>query len=209
MRILIMVANGLTIISSMVGMSFLYQQWWRRVAPRRLVASAVIGGVTLAVTVAQFIWPVVLPALRRDAAALAEGEWWRLVTPLLVQPYGIYQCLFNGLFLVVFLPITERLYGRGVWAIYFVSGIIGQAVNYQWSPEGGGTSTAAFGLMGALQVYLFRRRKEIPAGYLVLPALALTGSVLMGFIHDGHGPGFLAGALVALLLRVPMSSVKS
>lgn len=204
-----MVANGLTIVSSMVGMSYLYKHWWRRAAPKRLVASAAIGGATLAVTVAQFIWPVVLPALRRDAAALADGEWWRLISPLFVQPYGIYQCLFNGLFLVVFLPIAERLYGRGVWAIYFVSGIVGQAVNYQWSPDGGGTSTAAFGLMGALQVYLFRRRSGIPAGYLVLPALALTGSVLMCFIHDGHGPGFLAGALVGFLLRHPVSSVKS
>ena len=203
MNVLIAAANGVTIVSSMVCMSYLYQHEWRRAKDRRSLGSAVIAGTTILITALQFIWPEVLAALRRDATALAAGEWWRLVTPLFVQPYGLYQCLFNGVFLFVFLPICERLYGRGVWAIYFFSGIVGQIVNYQWSPEGGGASTAAFGLMGALLVFLVRRRNEIPRGYLLLPVLGLSGATTMCFIHDGHGPGLLAGALLASVLKLP------
>jgi rhomboid protease GluP len=203
MKILTAVANGVTITSSMICMSYLYRFWWRRAGSKPLVASVAIGGTTLIVTALQFVWPAVLPAMRRDAAALAAGEWWRVVTPLFVQPYGVIQCLFNGLFLSVFLPICERLFGRGVWAVYFFSGIVGQIVNYRWSPQGGGASTAAFGLMGALLVYLFRRRGEIPAGYMILPALGLCGAVTMCFIRDGHGPALLAGASVASVLSLP------
>lgn len=203
MNVLIAAANGVTIVSSMVCMSYLYKHWWRQAGQRRLVGSAVIAGATVIVTALQFVWPEFLPALRRDAAGLAAGEWWRLVTPLFVQTYGIMQCLFNGVFLAVFLPICERLYGRGVWAIYFFSGIVGQIVNHRWSPEGGGSSTAAFGLMGALLVYLLRRRSDVPRGYLFLPVLGLGGAITMCFIRDGHGPGLLAGALLASVLKLP------
>jgi hypothetical protein len=100
MNVLIAAANGVTIVSSMVCMSYLYKRWWRQAGHGRLVGSVVIAGATVTITALQFVWPEVLPALRRDAAGLAAGEWWRLVTPLFVQPYGLMQCLFNGVFLV-------------------------------------------------------------------------------------------------------------
>lgn len=200
MKTLIAIANGLTITSSMIGMSYLYKFWWRRARSKPLVGSMTIIGATAIVTALQFVWPAVLPAMRRDLAALNSGEWWRIFTPLFVQPYGVIQCLFNGLFLLVFLPLCERLFGRGVWAIYFLSGIVGQVANYRWSPEGGGASTAAFGLMGASLIFLFLIRNEIPMGYRLLPWLALIGASTMCFIRDGHGPGFLTGAVVALIV---------
>lgn len=207
MKILVAIANGVTITSSMVCMSYLYKSRWRG-TPGTLLASMVIGGTTAFVTALQFAWPPLLPAMRRDATALWAGEWWRLITPLFVQPYGVVQALFNGLFLFVFLPISERLFGRGVWVIYFVSGIVGQIVNYRWSPEGGGSSTAAFGLMGGLLVFLLRRRSEVPGGYLALPVLGLFGAILMTLIRDGHGPGLLAGAAVAAILPIQQSAAQ-
>lgn len=202
MKILIAVANGLTITSSMVGMSYLYKFWWRRAGRKPLVASMIIIGATAIVTALQFVWPPLLPAMRRDLAALNAGEWWRIVTPLFVQPYGVIQCLFNGIFLLVFLPLCERLFGQGIWAIYFISGMVGQTVNYWWSPEGGGASTAAFGLMGASLVYLLRIGREIPTGYRLLPGIAFLGASTMCFIRDGHGPGLLTGALIASILNL-------
>jgi hypothetical protein len=57
--------------------------------------------------------------------------------------------------------------------------------------------------MGALLVYLLRRRSDVPRGYLILPVLGLGGAITMCFIRDGHGPGLLAGALLASVLKLP------
>lgn len=46
------------------------------------LAVLVITGIGTAL---QLMFPGVFPALRRDPAALKAGEWWRLVTPLLVN----------------------------------------------------------------------------------------------------------------------------
>ena len=81
---------------------------------------------------------------------------------------GWLQFLFNAMFLAVFLPLAERLYGPWVWMLYFVSGVVGQLVNYSWLPEGGGSSTAAFGLMGSLMAYVLWRRHRMAKVTLLL-----------------------------------------
>jgi membrane associated rhomboid family serine protease len=43
--------------------------------------------------------------------SLEAGEWWRLITPLFVQPFGWSQFLFNLLFVAALLPIVDRFYG--------------------------------------------------------------------------------------------------
>jgi rhomboid protease GluP len=200
--IYIAVANGVTITASMICMSYLYRTQWSRADRRMLVGTTTIIGLTVLITTLQFFVDGVLPAFRRDLNALAAGEWWRLVSPLFVQPHGWVQCLFNGLFLIVFVPLSERLYGAGIWLIYFGSGIVGQAANYWWRPEGGGASTAAFGAMGSIMVRVLWQRRSIPIPYRVFASLGLGGAFLMCLCRDGHGPGFLTGALIAWMLIV-------
>lgn len=200
MNLLIAVTNGATITMSMVCMSFLYRTQWRQFPGRMLVGTTVILGLTLLVTTLQYLVDGVLPAFRRDLDALAAGEWWRVVSPLFVQPHGWGQCLFNGLFLVVFVPLSERLYGAGIWLIYFGSGIVGQLANYAWRPEGGGASTAAFGTMGSLLLWVLWQRRSIPIQYPVFAAIGIGGAVVMSLTRDGHGPGLLAGVLIAAML---------
>src|SRR5688572_12959796 len=55
----------------------------------RLTAAAVV--VALVAAVVQYTVPDVVPALQRDAGALADGQWWRVATPVLVQTLGWYQ----------------------------------------------------------------------------------------------------------------------
>jgi hypothetical protein len=55
------------------------------------VATAAVLTVTVVLTVLQFPFPEVRQALWRDPAALAAGQWWRLVTPLLVQYDPVWQ----------------------------------------------------------------------------------------------------------------------
>jgi hypothetical protein len=59
------------------------------------ILTAVATTVALGAAVVQYAVPDAVPALRRDPVALAHGQWWRAVTPLLVQTLGWYQVLTN------------------------------------------------------------------------------------------------------------------
>ncbi len=194
-------SNGVTVTTSLVCcVAYLYKRRWQDLSARPLVASTLIIALTVLTFGLQLAYPDVLQALRRDLAALKAGEWWRLVTPLFVQPGGAFQFLFNMMFLVVFLPMAERLYGPRVWFLYFVPGVVGQLVNYAWNPDGGGSSTAAFGVMGSLLVFVLWQRNTAPKQYSIFAALGLCGAVVMCFTRDGHGPGLLTGAALAALI---------
>src|SRR5688572_21555824 len=125
------------------------------------MSSILIIGVTAVITALQFVYPEVLAALQRDPDAIRAGELWRLVTALFVQPNGISQCIANGFLILAFMPASERLYGRGVLVIYFGAGLAGQTVNRLWESGIGGSSTAIFGVMGSLLVYVIRDRQEL------------------------------------------------
>jgi rhomboid protease GluP len=194
-------SNGITITASLVCcVAYLYKYRWRHLSARPLVATTLIITLTVLTFALQIAYPEVLQAFRRDLAGLKAGEWWRLITPLFVQPGGLFQFLFNLMFLAVFLPMGERLYGARIWFLYFVPGVVGQLVNYAWSPDGGGSSTAAFGVMGSILVYVLLQRKSAPRQYPVFAMLGICGAVVMCFTRDGHGPGLLTGALLAALI---------
>lgn len=201
-NLLVTISNGITITSSMICCgAYLYKYRWPHLKPRPLVASFLIVALTLVTFGLQLTFPEVLHALQRDAEDLRAGEWWRVVTPLFVQSQGVFQLLFNMVFLVTFLPMAERLYGAWLWLLYFVPGVVGQLVNYSWIPQGGGgSSTAAFGVMGSVLVYVLWNRKTIPKQYPIFAALGICGAVIMVFNHDGHGPGLLTGATLAVLI---------
>lgn len=195
-------SNGITVTASLVCCgAYLYKSVWQRLRARPLVASTLIIALTTLSFALQFIYPEIIQALQRDVEALQAGEWWRLITPLLVQPQGVVQFVFNMMFMVVMLPMAERLYGARLWLLYFVPGLVGQLANYAWLPNGGGgSSTAAFGVMGSLLVYVLWSRKTAPKQYPVFASLGILGAVLMIFTHDGHGPGLLTGAALAALI---------
>jgi rhomboid protease GluP len=201
LTIVVAAANGITITASMVCcVAYLYKHRWQHLKARRLVASTLIITLMVLMFGLQVAYPEALQALRRDVAGLKAGEWWRLITPLFVQPHGTFQFLFNMLFLVVFLPMGERLYGARIWLLYFVPGVVGQLVNYAWSPDGGGSSTAVFGVMGSALMYILWQRKSAPKQYGIFAILGICGAVVMCFAHDGHGPSLLTGAGLAALI---------
>jgi rhomboid protease GluP len=194
-------SNGITITSSMVCCgAYLYKDLWQHLKPRTLVVSTIIIVLTTVMFGLQLAYPEILYALQRDINGLKAGEWWRLVTPLFVQSHGVFQFLFNMVFIIVFLPMAERLYGARTWLLYFVPGLIGQLVNYAWAPNGGGSSTAIFGVMGTLLMYVLLHRKSAPRQYPVFAVLGICGAVVMCFTHDGHGPSLLSGAVLAVLM---------
>ncbi|NRT70176.1 hypothetical protein [Clostridium beijerinckii] len=47
-----------------------------------------IALITSIVTISQFVNPQVLSILRRNPESLLSGQWWRIITPLLVHSDG-------------------------------------------------------------------------------------------------------------------------
>jgi len=209
MSILFHLVNALVIPPAMFFAGNFYTYKGKEIKLKNLWISIILLSLTTLVTTLQFIFPEIIPALNRDRQAILSGEVWRLVTPLFIQPMGMWQCVFNGLFFISFVPIGERLYGRSLLLIYFATGIVGQAVNLYWettpgglsTSKGGGSSTALFGVAGSLVMYILCNRRIFPKGYIMIPLTVLTGAGILVFYEDGHAPALLFGAVLGLLLR--------
>ena len=122
------------------------------------------------------------------------------MTALLVQPNGISQFLANGFLIIAFMPAAERLYGRNVLLVYFAAGLVGQTVNYFWDSGIGGSSTAIFGVMGSVLIYVIRNRKELLLPFAFIAGAGLLSGIVMLMSRDGHGVGLAVGASIASML---------
>ena len=166
------------------------------------VATAAVLAVTVVLTVLQFPFPGVRLALWRDPHALATGQWWRLVTPLLVQYDPVWQIVVVLALVAGIGAFAERVFGRGRWLLlYLLCGVVGQAFGYRWDPPDAGASVAGAGLLGAVCAWLLSpagprlARVRIWAVAWPLAGLALTAA------GDNHGPPLLLGfALGGLML---------
>ena len=202
MNIIYHIANGLVLPPAMFFAYNFYKFRGKEINFRRLWISISIISLTFIVTTLQFVFPGIINALDRNKDALLSGEVWRLISPLFIQPMGIWQCLFNGVFFVAFLPIAEYLYGRSIMLIYFGAGLTGQIANVYWNAKGrGGSSTALYGIMGSLFMYILLNRKTFPRGYILIPVAGFLGATVLCFFEDGHAPSLLAGGILSLTLH--------
>lgn len=201
MKIIYYIANLLVLPPGMFFAYNFYKFRGKEINFRRLWISISIISLTFIVTSLQFVFPEIINALDRNKDALLSGEVWRLISPLFIQPMGIGQCLFNGLFFVAFLPIAEHFYGRRVVLIYFGAGLAGQIVNFYWNAGRGGSSTALYGTMGSLLMYILLNRKTFPRGYILIPMAGFLGATVLCFFKDGHAPSLLVGGILSLALH--------
>ena len=169
MSILFHLINALVIPPAMFFAGNFYRYKGRDIKFKTLWISIILLSLTTTVTMLQFIIPEIIPALNRDRQAIISGEIWRFISPLFIQPMGIWQCVFNGLFFISFLPIGEHLYRRNILLIYFATGLVGQAINFYWETtpgglhtSGGGSSTALFGVAGSLVMYVLCNQRVFP-----------------------------------------------
>ena len=166
------------------------------------VITLVIIGSTAFVTGLQFVFPEVLTALRRNPQALAAGEWWRMVTPLFVHAYGGWHACVNGIAAIVFCPLAERLYGKKVWILYFVPGVVGQIFGYLWSPNTAGASLGIAGVMGGLLAFVVLHRRELSRSAQLFAMSGIAGAVALCFWRDIHGPPTVIGILLAGMIII-------
>lgn len=134
-----------------------------------------------------------------------QGEWWRLLTPMLVHG-GALHLFLNMYILFIYGPNVEQTFGTARFVVMFlVSGFMGSAFSYAFPPDNPsvGASGAIFGVVGVLVVYLYRRRSShLMAHYLRGMAIFIGANLLLGFLWQGidnfaHIGGLLGGALMA------------
>ena len=174
----------------------------RRKSRRLPVITVLIIGSTALITGLQFVFPEVLGALRRNREALLAGEWWRIVTPLFVQAYGWGQACINGVAAIIFCPLAERLYGKKLWALYFIPGVVGQIFGYLWSPNTAGSSLGIAGVMGGLFAFVVLHRRELSVSAQLFSMCGIAGAVALCFWRDIHGPPTVLGILLAGIMTI-------
>ncbi len=165
------------------------------------LATLMILILTAITTSLQFFYPEIINMLSRNPNALLAGEWWRLISPIFINPEGWNQIIFNFSALVFLGVIVEKFYGSFRWLIfYFAAGFTGEIAGYLWQPESGGSSVAIMGLLGALLVWIILNRRSVPVQIQIWGPAGLIFAVILTFSYNIHGPPILVGALIALLM---------
>jgi rhomboid protease GluP len=149
--------------------------------------------------------PSLLPALDRNRSLLVHGELWRALTALFVHRASLSGVVFNLVILLGIGAIAEQHFDRRRWiAVYLGAGILTEFLALAWEPEGGGNSIAVFGLAGALSL-LPGNPESILQSVLRIGAFAAGAGLLI--VHDIHGIGFWAGAVIAAVLGLQARSL--
>jgi len=139
---------------------------------------------------------------------VAEGEWWRLFTPVLLHA-TITHILFNMWALWVLGPQIER--GVGTWpfvGVYLSSAAVGGAFMFVLGDPAAvavGASGAVFGLFGIWANWAVRRRNTMHGrallrqiGFLLLLNAALP-FIIRGIAWEAHLGGLVAGFVIGEL----------
>lgn len=174
-------------------------------ASRRLpFATIVVLLLVGVVTSLQFVYPVVLETLRRNPMRFAAGQWWRLLSPLLVHADGSLAWVFNSVGIALVGPLVERIFGSWRWLLLFlVGGLAGNISGYAWEPYGAGSSVGMFGLIGGLFAWLLIRNERvwpITLVYAIYIIVALIGQTI-----GGNGITDVVSIIAAVLVSVSLN----
>ena len=158
------------------------------------LVTASVFGVTAAGAVAQALVPGLLGMLERAPAGL-HGEWWRLVSALIVQDGGAVGALSNLIFLALIGTAAEQVLSRTRWLVqYLGTGVIAELVGYAWQPVGAGNSIAICGVTAALALALWRGPAQAPPWSA--PALVIWSAALLATISPAVAiPAIVLGAV--------------
>ncbi|WP_326821148.1 rhomboid family intramembrane serine protease [Streptosporangium sp. NBC_01756] len=169
--------------------------------PHRAWLTWTVFAVTAATTAAGLLSPATRSALDR-APAFFTGEWWRLISPISINPEGWHQIIFNAAALLVLGTLAERVYGRLRWGTLYLAGALaGEIFSYATDNYSAGSSVAIAGLLGGLAAWVGLGHARLPVPPRVTAAALPAGAVVLVVIGDEHGAPILIGcALGALML---------
>jgi membrane associated rhomboid family serine protease len=179
-----------------------------------IVTLAIIA-VTVATSLLTSLSPSAAPLLELLALvkpAVAEGEYWRLLTVTLVHG-GLLHLAMNMYALWIIGPLAEALYGRVTFLlIYLLSALGGSIASYLFFPNPSvGASGAVFGLFGLIltatyfhKPVLGRQMQGLTRQIGVLIAINLFIGFGIGGIaridNAAHIGGLLVGAWLGFVI---------
>lgn len=144
------------------------------------------------------------------SSIVENGEYWRLLTAGALH-INVLHIFLNGNALYGLGGLVEYLSNRSHLAIVFVLSIVaGCTASLLLGPaeRSVGASGGIMGVFGYLMIYAYRRKQQLPPGFL--KSLLINVAFIAGFgiiayqIVDNfaHAGGFLAGAIYAFI-QVP------
>lgn len=157
------------------------------------VLTALALGLAVLVTSTRLFSDGPLDALRRDPAALGDGQIWRLISPVLVQSdSGIGNVLLVFATCAAIGIIAERLLSPASWlTFYFCGALAGHALGEAFQPLEGGTSVAFVGILGGLGALVTFGRDPVLKHFRWQALLAIPLSILDIALGDIHGVSYL------------------
>jgi rhomboid protease GluP len=170
-------------------------------------AVVVLLCINIGMYVLQYLNPSVTARFALIPRAVAEGEWWRLLTSMFLHAteggLGIMHIVFNMLALFIYGPYVEKAFGHVRFvSMYLLSGFFAAAASYAFGPVNKialGASGAIFGLIGILIAYAYRRRTSaFIRGFLQSLLFILALNLYIGFTNPfidnyAHIGGLVAG----------------
>ncbi|MCJ1715122.1 rhomboid family intramembrane serine protease [Curtobacterium sp. VKM Ac-2922] len=173
----------------------------------RFPVTVVVLVVTATVSVVGLVDPQLGAMLTRDGVLVRDGQWWRLVTPMLVQPDGWGQFAFNLLGIVIVGAALEQRRPARLWLATYLTASVGIVVLLTLIRPGdhdGGSSHGVAALIGALAVttVLDGRRHAVPSPLLDVASIAYSAffCVYLAMLDlGGPWPAIVAGDLAVAL----------
>lgn len=158
-------------------------------------------------------------ALRFDHAAIAGGQWWRLLTGHLVH-LGPSHMALNLAALVLGYLLCGDMFGFGRWLLILAGVCLGISTGLYLFDPGlvwyVGLSGALHGLLVAGALEMLRRGERIGGALLVLLVVKIAWEQTQGpvpwtaeasggpVVVDAHFFGTLSGLLMYLLTQAPL-----
>lgn len=167
---------------------------------------AIIGIVVFVFILQLLVGQEIVHRLALSPSLIDAGEWWRLLTPILVHGGALHLGL-NMYILFMYGPNVEQAFGTIRFVLMFlIAGFLGSAFSYAFPPDSAsvGASGAIFGVVGVLIVYLYRRRRtSFMAQYLRGMGFFIVANLVFGFLIPGidnfaHIGGLVGGVLLGL-----------